>query len=197
VERKPNTSQIYASLPATRLASFLATSLLASLGPSGPPRRGLSVLPSRVPRERAGEERRADRRVSQSRRRWTRSCALIKYYVRLTECRARKRRRSSSVCPSFDRPLRIIPSARLRLHVSSFESSVDRRMASIAGCYMAILFLSFTFYCLPNDSTNINSEMKSFTPPADCRNWIRTLDNRFICFRDFVNISGKSGERET
>lgn len=42
---------------------------------------------------RRGERRsRSDRRVSQSRRRWTRLCALIKYYARLTECRARKRR---------------------------------------------------------------------------------------------------------
>jgi len=79
--------------------------------------------------ERVREERRVDRRVSQSRRRWTRSCALIKYYVRLTECRARKRRRSPCICPSFDRPL---GSSLPRIFVF-VSSSVDRSMATVAG----------------------------------------------------------------
>lgn len=61
--------------------------LLLVPGPSGPLWRGLSALPSRVPQERRAEEPERSSRVSQSRRRWTHLCALIKYYARLTECR--------------------------------------------------------------------------------------------------------------
>jgi hypothetical protein len=133
-----------------------------SLGPSGPPRRGLSVLPSRVS-GRKGEERRGGRRVSQSRRRWTRSCALIKYYVRLTECHARKRRRfpldlSILRSPFEDHPFRASSSSR----VSSFGSSVDRRMATIAGVVVEDViwpsYFSLRFgYRLPYDNRDINN----------------------------------------
>lgn len=62
-----------------------------------PALRGAACPPSLLVSRRRGEQRsRSDRRASQSRRRWTRLCALIKYYARLTECRARKRRDSCS-----------------------------------------------------------------------------------------------------
>lgn len=88
----PNASrQIYASLPATRLLLvhlLLQTTSFSCAGPFRPSAARLVRPPFSCPRREEGGKQKteeSDRRVSQSRRRWTRLCTLIKYYARLTE----------------------------------------------------------------------------------------------------------------